>query len=316
MKDKVIAIVGPTAVGKTSLGIELAKRLNGEVISGDSMQIYRGMDIGTAKVTEKEMENIPHHMIDIKDPDQSFSVAEFQKHVRKHITDINQRGRVPIIVGGTGLYIKAALYDYQFTDEARDDTYQKKIEEEIAQFGIDLVYSRLQSVDPDQAKTIHPNNTRRVIRALEIYDRTGETNVQRQGNQSQDPLYDATIIGLDMDRSLLYERINHRVDMMMKSGLLEEVCSFYNQGLEDYQSMKAIGYKEFIPYLKGESDLEQSRELLKRNSRRFAKRQYTWFKNKMNVKWYKLTHEDTDQVFNKIFSDLAGISNDITNRDD
>lgn len=311
MKDRVVAIVGPTAVGKTSLGIELATRFNGEIISGDSMQIYQGMDIGTAKVTDDEKGEIRHHMIDIRAADQPFSVAEFQELVQHHIADINKRNKLPIIVGGTGLYIKSALSDYQFSEQKRDLAYQMKIEAEIKQHGIDNVYQRLQAIDPIQAKSIHPNNVRRVVRALEIYDRTGQTMTERQASQAEQSPYHAVIIGLDMERSLLYERINHRVELMLGAGLVDEVKSFYDQGLANAQSMKAIGYKEFIPYFEGEYDFSRAIELLKRNSRRYAKRQYTWFKNKMAVNWYLITPEKKDQVFEKIYADLAGILKDI-----
>lgn len=310
-KDKVIVIVGPTAVGKTALGVELSKRFDGEVISGDSMQIYQGMDIGTAKVTDAEKESIPHHMIDIKQPSESFSVAEFQTYVQKHITDINQRGKLPIIVGGTGLYINAVLYDYRFSDLGRDSSYQKKIEAEIKTVGAEKVYERLLSVDPTQADHIHPNNVRRLIRALEVYDRTGKTVTELQADQSKESLYEEIIIGLEMERSILYERINTRVDSMLELGLVDEVRAFYDQGLKTSQSMKAIGYKEFIPYFEGDYDFTRAIELLKRNSRRYAKRQTTWFKNKLDVNWYEITPEKKDAVFKNIYTDLAGILKDI-----
>lgn len=311
--NKVLVIVGPTAVGKTALGITLAKQFDGEVISGDSMQIYQGMDIGTAKVTAEEKENIPHHMIDIVEPSESFSVASFQTQVREHIGAIQQRGKLPIIVGGTGLYINAILYDYQFSDQKRDLSYQKKIEQEIEESGIEAVYQRLKTVDPVQAKSIHPNNLRRVIRALEVYDRTGQTMTELQKSQSKTPIYDAIIIGLEMERSLLYQRIDQRVDLMIEKGLIDEVRSFYDNGLKHVQSMQAIGYKEFIPYFEGEYDLARAVELLKRNSRRYAKRQYTWFRNQLNVKWYSITPKKKDYIFQKISVNLAGIFQDIEN---
>ncbi|GAA4059577.1 tRNA (adenosine(37)-N6)-dimethylallyltransferase MiaA [Amphibacillus indicireducens] len=311
--NQILVIVGPTAVGKTALGITLAKQYNGEVISGDSMQIYQGMDIGTAKVADDEKENIPHHMIDIVEPSESFSVANFQAQVQEHIDAIQQRGKLPIIVGGTGLYINAILYDYQFSDQKRDLTYQEKIEKEIEVKGIEAVYQRLQTVDPAQAETIHPNNVRRVIRALEVYDRTGQTMKELQKSQSKTPIYDAVIIGLEMERSLLYQRIDQRVDLMIKKGLIDEVKYFYDNGLKDAQSMQAIGYKEFVPYFEGEYDLARAVELLKRNSRRYAKRQYTWFRNQLNVKWYAITPEKKNHVFQKISANLAGIFEDIEN---
>lgn len=306
MKQTVVVVVGPTAVGKTNLSVEIAKAFNGEIISGDSMQIYKGMDIGTAKVTEEEKENIPHHMIDVKEPDESFSVAEFQSLVRKDIDKISQRNHLPIIAGGTGLYIQSVLYDYNFSDNSREDSYQKEIENEIKAKGILKVYERLKEVDPKQAEKVHPNNIRRVIRALEVYDRTGKTMSELHGEQQLESIYNPIIIGLEMDRETLYKRINKRVDLMIKSGLVEEVEGFYNKGLKDTQSMKAIGYKEFIPFFTGEQTLQDSIELLKRNSRRYAKRQYTWFKNKMDVTWYSISVDEKDEKFKIILNDLAG----------
>ncbi|MCT2534607.1 tRNA (adenosine(37)-N6)-dimethylallyltransferase MiaA [Aquibacillus koreensis] len=306
MKQPVVTIVGPTAVGKTSLSVEIAKRFGGEVISGDSMQIYKGMDIGTAKVTEEEKDNIPHYMIDIKDPSQSFSVADFQSYVNQYIKEISENGYLPILAGGTGLYIQAALYGYNFSDSKRDDTYQLQIEKEIKDKGIDNVYQRLQTVDPVQAEKIHPNNERRVVRALEVFDRTGMTMTQYHEHQQLESIYKPILIGLEMDREILYDQINKRVDKMIEDGLVEEVKFFYEKGLEHAQSMKAIGYKELIPYLKGQQTLEESVQLLKRNSRRYAKRQYTWFRNKMEVDWYSITEVTKNEKFEIILDDLAG----------
>ncbi|GGA62395.1 tRNA (adenosine(37)-N6)-dimethylallyltransferase MiaA [Ornithinibacillus halotolerans] len=306
MKQKVIAIVGPTAVGKTKLSIEVAKKYNGEIISGDSMQVYKGMDIGTAKIKKEEMQGIPHHMIDIKNPDEEFSVADFQYYVQKYINEITERNHIPIIVGGSGLYIQAVLNDYNFSKEKRDDTLTKKLEAEMKQFGIEHLFNRLQKIDPIQAQKIHPNNYRRVIRALEIYENTGLTMTEYQKEQSDESPYDSILIGLEMERELLYNRINERIDLMIEEGLLKEVNDLVNNGYENYQSMKAIGYKELIPYVKGEMPLEESIELLKRNSRRYAKRQYTWFKNKMDVNWYNLAPFTINESFDDILVDLAG----------
>lgn len=307
MKQTVITVVGPTAVGKTNLSVEIAKKFNGEIISGDSMQIYKGMDIGTAKVTKEEQQGIKHHMIDINTPEEDFSVADFQNAVQEHIETIKQKGKLPIIAGGTGLYIKAALYDYQFTDEKRDDTFNKKIELEIEEQGMDFVYQRLQAIDPAQAEKIHPNNVRRVIRALEVFDRTGVTMTEHHAAQNKISPYNPVLIGLEMDRDLLYKRINQRVDLMIENGLVEEVFHFYKKGLEKAQAMQAIGYKEFIPYFKGEQSLEEAVMLLKQNSRRYAKRQFTWFKNKMNIKWYEIKPEEQKKINQIILDDLAGM---------
>ncbi|MGN8646913.1 tRNA (adenosine(37)-N6)-dimethylallyltransferase MiaA [Gracilibacillus sp. HCP3S3_G5_1] len=306
MNEKLVVIVGPTAVGKTALSIEVAKRLNGEVISGDSMQIYRGLDIGTAKVTEAEKSGVPHYMIDILDPTETFSVADFQKQVQENIKIIQQKNKLPIIAGGTGLYIQSVLYDYQFASNERSSKYHEQIEAQIDREGIESVYQRLREVDPLQAEKIHPNNRRRLIRALEVYDRTGMTMTEYQQKQQAESRYDFRIIGLEMERSLLYERINKRVDQMIELGLIEEVRRLYHAGLENTQAMRGIGYKEILSYLKGEVSLEEATETLKRNSRRFAKRQYTWFKNKMPVNWYPVTVETKNQVFQNILADLEG----------
>ncbi|MFA1822196.1 tRNA (adenosine(37)-N6)-dimethylallyltransferase MiaA [Virgibacillus oceani] len=305
MKKKVIAIVGPTAVGKTKLSIEAAKKFNGEIISGDSMQIYKGMDIGTAKITEEEMQEVPHHMIDIKSPDESFSAAEFQTLVQNHIEEITSSGKIPIIVGGSGLYIQAALFNYHFS--SRQDVHIKEqLEEQVRKKGIESLYDYLKEIDPNQAEKIHPNNERRVIRALEVYETTGMTMTEFQQRQKQNAPYEVYFIGLTMERELLYERINKRVDQMIENGLIQEVRELYNNGDKDMQSMKAIGYKEFIPYFEGHTNLDETIHLLKRNSRRYAKRQYTWFKNKMDITWYHMDEGAINKKFRIILEDLAG----------
>lgn len=287
-KEKLAVIIGPTAVGKTKLSIELAHRYNGEIISGDSMQIYREMDIGTAKIKQEEMEGIPHHLIDIKNPEQDFSAAEFQGLVREKIAEITSRKKLPIIVGGTGLYIQAAIYDYQFSDAPSDPEFRSILEKRAEAEGNQTLHDELARIDPQSAEMIHPNNVRRVIRALEIFHCTGQTKIEIQENQSPDLLYDTALIGLTMDREQLYERINMRVDMMMEEGLIEEVRKLFDRGLRDCQSIQAIGYKEIYEYLENRMTLDESIEALKQNSRRYAKRQLTWFRNKMNVKWYDM----------------------------
>ncbi|MBN8249998.1 tRNA (adenosine(37)-N6)-dimethylallyltransferase MiaA [Priestia flexa] len=305
-KQKLIVIIGPTAVGKTKLSIEMAKLLNGEVISGDSMQIYKKMDIGTAKVTSDEMEGIPHHLIDIKEPTESFSVAEFQEIVREKITDIHGRGKLPIIVGGTGLYIQSVIYDYQFTESAGDEHFRQRMEHFVAAHGIEPLYQKLCEIDPVGAESIHPNNHRRVIRALEVYEVTGKPFSVYNQEQNQELLYDVTLIGLTMDRDQLYDRINQRVDMMVQEGLVEEVKSLYDAGVRDVQSIQAIGYKELYTYFDGNCTLEEAIEQLKLNSRRYAKRQLTWFRNKMPVTWFEMEVDNFHEKFNKIFTYVAG----------
>lgn len=288
-KQKLLAIIGPTAVGKTKLSIEMAKRFNGEIISGDSMQIYRGMDIGTAKITNDETEGIPHHLIDIKEPEDSFSVAEFQHLVRKKIAEIASRGKLPIIVGGTGLYIQSVIYDYNFSEAPADEAFRLILEERARGIGNEALHLELKKVDPESAAQIHPNNVRRVIRALEIYHCTGKMMSEYQKEQQPDLLYNIALIGLTMDRLKLYERINTRVQLMMHEGLLEEVSGLHKKGLRDCQSIQAIGYKEIYDFLDGRATLEEAVENLKQNSRRYAKRQLTWFRNKMDVEWFDMT---------------------------
>ncbi|MES5939909.1 MULTISPECIES: tRNA (adenosine(37)-N6)-dimethylallyltransferase MiaA [unclassified Bacillus cereus group] len=309
-REKVAVIIGPTAVGKTKLSIDLAKALNGEIISGDSMQIYRTMDIGTAKVTKEEMDGIPHYMVDIKNPEESFSVAEFQERVRKHIREIAERGKLPIIVGGTGLYIQSVLFDYQFTDDAGDAIYREQMEKLALERGVEYVHKKLQEVDPESAERIHANNVRRVIRALEIFHTTGEKMSEQLEKQENELLYDVSLIGLTMDREMLYDRINLRVDLMMEQGLLEEVEGLYNRGIKDCQSIQAIGYKEIYDYFEDRVSLEEAVSQLKTNSRRYAKRQLTWFRNKMDVTWFDVTGgEKTSEILRYIEGKLQLKSN-------
>jgi len=284
-KIEVVAIVGPTASGKTALSIKMAKAFDGEIINGDSMQIYKGLDIGTAKITEQEMEGVPHHLLSFKEPTESFSVAEYQTLVRDKIAEIQSRGKLPIIVGGTGLYVQAVLYDFQFTKEDVDEEARKKYYDELAKIGPDAMHAKLMELDPETAKTIHPNNTRRVIRALEMVELHGVSKASEEHNRGNIPLYHHLIIGLDMDRGKLYERINLRVDIMMEQGLLEEVKGLYERGIRNVQSVQAIGYKELYAYFDGRLTLTDAIEELKQNSRRYAKRQLTYFRNKMDVEW-------------------------------
>jgi tRNA dimethylallyltransferase len=290
-KMKLLVLIGPTAVGKTKLSIELAKKYNAEIISGDSMQIYKGMDIGTAKIHPDEMEGIPHHLLDIKNPEESFSVAEFQQLVREKIADIHSRGKLPMLVGGTGLYIQSVIYDYQFSEKSADDNLRKELEEKAILFGNEYVHTRLKEIDPESAERIHPNNVRRVIRAIEVHHLTGKTSGQTQQSQLEESLYDVALIGLTMDRDQLYERINLRVDLMLKNGLVEEVKSLYDSGIRDVQSIQAIGYKELYEFWDGKVSFEEAVNNLKQNSRRYAKRQLTWFRNKMDVTWFDMSKE-------------------------
>ncbi|MER2028049.1 MAG: tRNA (adenosine(37)-N6)-dimethylallyltransferase MiaA [Solibacillus sp.] len=284
-KIDVVAIIGPTASGKTALSIRLAKEIDGEIINGDSMQIYRHMDIGTAKITEAEMEGVPHHLLDIKEPTEGFSVAEYQQLVRGKIEEIQARGKMPIIVGGTGLYVQSVLYDFQFTKQEVDESARENYYKELEVLGPEAMHAKLLQMDPAAAASIHPNNTRRVIRALEMAELAGVSRAEEQFNRGDIPLYNHLIIGLDMDREKLYERINLRVDLMMEAGLVKEVRALYDAGIRDVQSIKAIGYKELYAHFDGLVSLDEAVEQIKQNSRRYAKRQLTYFRNKMDIAW-------------------------------
>lgn len=305
-KQKVIVIIGPTAVGKTRLSVELAKRVNGEIISGDSMQIYKEMDIGTAKVSKEEMQGVPHYLIDVKEPTESYSVAEFQREVRELIDRISKKGCIPIIAGGTGLYIQSVLYDYQFSDTGKDEEIRLRLEKQVEEEGMEIVYEELRRIDPVSAENIHPNNVRRVIRALEVFHSTGKTMAEYQESQEQELLYDVAFVGLTMDRETLYDRINLRVDLMVEQGLIDEVESLYKKGIRDCQSIQAIGYKELYGYFDGKLSMEQAIAALKQNSRRYAKRQLTWFRNKMDVTWFDMTDADFEVTLEEIFLFVAG----------
>lgn len=304
---KILVIVGPTAVGKTYVSIELAKKFNTEIISADSMQVYKYMDIGTAKVTEQEACGIKHHMIDLVEPDEEFSVSEFQKMAEKHIDEIHNKGKFPIIIGGSGLYLNSLLYDLDFGTVKSDEKVKKYYTEYYEEHGIDKLYELLINVDPKACEKIHKNNVKRVIRALEVCHITGKkfsdmsTDIRKPSNK-----YDFKIVGLEMDRELLYQRINKRVDLMLDDGLLDEVKALINKGYTKYMtSMRGIGYKEIVDYLEGIVTKEEAIENLKQNTRRFAKRQFTWFKADKNIQWYDLTDLSAiDLIIEKIYSDI------------
>ena len=270
--NKVIVITGPTAVGKTSLSIELAKKYDGEIINADSTQVYKTLDIATAKITEKEKEGIPHYLIDIKNIDENYTVYDYQKDARKCIDDILKRGKTPILVGGTGLYIKAALYDYKFNLETTKGDYSKYTKEEL--------YNMLLKLDPDT--TIHINNRKRVERRLDYI----KNNHTTETNKTDKLLYDAIFIGLTIDRDILYDRINKRVDIMIKNGLVEEAKRIYDSNIRTKAVLTPIGYKELFLFFDSAISLNEAIELIKQRSRRYAKRQYTWFNNQMNITWF------------------------------
>lgn len=281
---KVIVILGPTAVGKTKLSVELAKRLHGEVINADSTQVYQDMNIATAKVTEEEKENIPHHLFDIKRMTEDYSVSDYQKDVRVVIEDCIKRGKTPILVGGTGLYIKAALYDYRFAPTSYKGDYHTFTNEEL--------YQQLLEISPNTK--IHKNNRKRVERALDYYHETHQ--VLEDKEKTEELLYPTIFIGLTCDRNLLYDRINQRVDVMVRSGLLDEAKKIYDSNIRTKAVMTPIGYKQLFPYFEGTKSLEDCLEEIKKDSRHYAKRQYTFFKHQLPVHWLTVNFEQFDQT--------------------
>jgi tRNA dimethylallyltransferase len=280
-------LAGPTAVGKTDISIKLAEKLNGEIISADSMQIYKKMNIGSAKATEAEMKGIPHYLIDILDPGESFNVSQYKKLAESRINDITARGKLPMLVGGTGLYINSLICNYDFTGAQTDEEYRLYLMNLAESIGREYVHNMLKEVDPESFLRLYPNDLKRVIRALEVYKLTGIT-VSEYNSSKQDYIsdYNLNYFVLTMDRAKLYGRINERVDSMIQKGLIEEVRELKSLGYtSDMQSMKGIGYKEILYYLEGEISLEEAVELIKKGSRNYAKRQLTWFRKDPRVKW-------------------------------
>ena len=285
---KVICIVGPTGVGKTKLSIELAKKLSGEIINADSTQIYKGMNIATAKITEEEKEDIPHHLFDIKDIEDDYTVFDYQKDCRLKIKEIQEKGKTPILVGGTGLYIKAALYDYKFEEENNLNSYDEYTNEQL--------YNKLLSIDP--MTKIHINNRKRVVRALNYFD---NTNTPLSNKEKTDKLlYDVTFIGLTTNREILYDRINKRVDIMLENGLIYEAKKIYNTNIRSKAVLTPIGYKELFEYFGNKCTLEESIELIKQRSRKYAKRQYTWNKHQIPVNWFDVDFNNFDNTVKEV----------------
>lgn len=292
--DQIIAIVGPTGVGKTKLSVSLAKILNGEIINADSTQVYKGLDIATAKVTEDEKKNIPHHLFDIKDIEENYTVYDYQKDCRAKIAEIKKRGKTPIIVGGTGLYIKAALYDYNFSLENISNSYDNTST-------IDL-YNKLKEID--NSTLIHPNNRKRIIRALNYYENNNNSISSKE--KSNKLLYDVIFIGLTTDRDILYDRINKRVDEMVSNGLIDEAINLYNKNIRTKAVMTPIGYKELFSYFDHNISFDEAINLIKKRSRNYAKRQYTWNNHQIPVKWF-------DVNFDNFSSTVSDVANYISN---
>ncbi len=288
-KRPLIILTGPTAVGKTNLSIGLAKALNGEIISADSMQVYRNMDIGTAKIKKEEMQGIRHYMIDEFAPTEEFNVAIFQARCRKYIEEIYARGKIPILVGGTGFYIQSVLYDIDFTDTETDAAYRRSLAAFAEKYGNIALHQKLQQIDATSAMKIHPNNVKRVIRAMEYYKQTGQKMSENNAAQRQkEAVYDFRYYVLSLPRDILYERINRRVDKMQEDGLVEEVKQLLSMGCtKDMVSMQGLGYKEIIAALEGEDTIEHAFERIKQETRHFAKRQFTWFRRECNVTWLR-----------------------------
>ncbi len=310
MREPLVILTGPTAVGKTALSVELAKRIGGEIISADSMQVYRGMDIGSAKVKKEEMQGVPHHLIDEIDPEEEFDVVRFQAYAKKYIREILSRGRIPILTGGTGFYLQAVLYDIDFTEHGKDHGYRDSLEKIAEEQGPQVLHDMLRDVDPDAAGQIHANNVKRVIRALEYYQETGEQISGHNASERQkESPYNFAYFVLDEDRGRLYERIDARVDRMMEEGLLDEVRALKEKGCSRKMvSMQGLGYKELLDYLDQKTTLDEAVRIIKRDTRRFAKRQLTWFRRERSVIWIEKEEFGNDNE--KILSYLIDILKD------
>lgn len=307
-KKPLIILTGPTAVGKTKASIGLAKAVDGEIISADSMQVYRHMDIGSAKIKPEEMEGIPHHLIDVLEPDDEFHVVKFQQLAKKAMREIWERGHIPIVTGGTGFYIQALLYDIDFDENEKEDACRKELEAYAKEHGAEALHEKLAFVDPASAEMIHPNNIKRVIRALEFYEQTGKRISEHNETQRQrESPYAFAYFVLTDDRAHLYERINRRVDQMIEEGLVNEVQALKDKGYtKQLVSMQGLGYKEILDYLDGNCTLEEAIYTIKRDIRHFAKRQLTWFKRERDVIWINKQSfgYDAEQILDEMLSKL------------
>lgn len=304
-KERVIVICGATASGKTALSIELAKKINGEIISCDSMQIYKDMDIGTAKPTKEEMEGIKHYLIDFVSPDKRYSVADYKKDAKKAIKEILEKGKTPIVVGGTGLYVDSLIYEIEYPNIEFNEEYRKKLEKEVEEKGLEELYKRAKEIDPEAIEKISPNDQKRILRILEIYNATGKNKTeQEKESRKKEVEYDYKVYALDWDREKLYERINKRVDIMLEQGLIEEVKTVYNKYEKFPTAMQGLGYKEVVEYLEGKITKEEMIEKIKQETRRYAKRQLTWFRKNKQTIWLKAE----DGIQNSINIILEGLN--------
>lgn len=304
--ERVIAVIGPTAVGKTRVSIDLAKLLETEVISGDSMLVYKRMNIGTAKPTLQERAGIVHHLIDYIEPVEPFSVTDFQQIAAQYITGVNRRGKIPILAGGTGLYVKALLENYQFNETPGDSEFRQHLEKLAEQYGNDYLHAMLARSDSQAALRLHPNDRRRIIRALEVQELGGESISQTK--ERPELVYESVVIGLTLERAKLYQNINFRVDQMMAAGLEEEVAELLRSGVSpDCQSMKGIGYKEMVAYLQGRMDLSSAVNQIKQATRNFAKRQLTWYRRMPYIQWFSIDEYDSyEKMMETIYKCIAG----------
>ncbi len=303
-KRNVIFVAGPTAVGKTKYAIEIARAVHGEIVSADSMQIYRYMDIGSAKPTKEELAQVKHYLVDEIDPRDEFSAAEYQTLAKRYIEKIFQDGKTPVVSGGTGLYLNSLLFDMDFSVMPKQAQFRKQLEAEAEQYGPEYVHNRLKVLDQAAAERIHPNNLKKVIRAIEVFEATGEGI--REFRESFVPTkdYGCILIGLNRDREELYRRIDERVDLLIKAGLVQEIESLLEKGLtEDNISMKGIGYKEIIAYLNDSYDFQEAVRLVKRNTRHYAKRQLTWLRRYEKMHWFNLTEFETEEKALSAISD-------------
>ena len=307
-KKKLVVLTGPTAVGKTGLSLSLAKAVGGEIISADSMQVYRHMDIGSAKIRTEEMEGVPHFLIDELEPSEEFNVLIFQQKAKRYMEEIYERGHIPVLVGGTGFYIQAVLYDIDFTDNQDEQGLRKKLEQKAHEKGAQWLYERLKEVDPASCEVIHANNVKRVIRALEYYHLTGQPiSTHNQEQRKKESPYDFSYFVLNDERQKLYDKIDRRVETMLADGLVEEVARLKAMGYNrSFVSMQGIGYKEILDYLDGEIGLEEAVYRIKRDTRHFAKRQLTWFKREKEVIWVNKPnfHDDDQEILSYMIAKI------------
>ncbi|MCI8444470.1 MAG: tRNA (adenosine(37)-N6)-dimethylallyltransferase MiaA [Clostridia bacterium] len=291
-KEKVIVICGPTASGKTALSIELAKRIQGEIVSCDSMQIYQEMDLGTAKPTKEETQGIQHHLIDFVSPDERYSVADYKKDAKRAIKEILQKGKTPIVVGGTGLYIDSLIYEIEYQNIEFDETYREELEKQVQEKGLEELYQQAKKIDPEAIQKISKKDKKRILRILEIYHATGKNKTeQEKESRKKEVEYDYQVYALNWERDKLYERINKRVDMMMEQGLIEEVEEIYHKYDKFPTAMQGLGYKEVVEYLEGKTTKEEMTEKIKQETRRYAKRQLTWFRKNKQTIWLEAQEE-------------------------